>query len=323
MPQISVIIPAYNASLTIGDTINSVLKQTFSDFELIIINDGSTDSTLQILNSINDPKISVYTIQNSGPSAARNKGIELARGEFISFIDADDLWSEDKLEKQLSLLLNDKEYSVAYSLTIYIDEDGKHLHPMTSVNYQGNVYPKIILNNFVGSGSNILVRKSVFYKAGVFNAKLTYGEEWDLLIRLSRICKFAEVKEHQIFYRQNLLSLSSSIQDMERDIKKIIDNTFKHSPEEFKNLKSKSLSYLYSYISYLYLTRQNEVNWKYKSIVKSIYSIKLNPLTLESIKTLLKIILVMLLYLIPSSFHKSIVVNVLKIYGQLMSYIKF
>lgn len=107
MPEISVIIPVYNAENTILETINSVLNQTFEDFELIIINDGSTDRTLDVIKKFKDNRISVHTFPNSGPSSARNKGLRLAKGNFISYVDADDLWSKDKLRSQFLALKND------------------------------------------------------------------------------------------------------------------------------------------------------------------------------------------------------------------------
>src|SRR5690242_20728341 len=99
-PQISVIIPVYNGERTILETIASVQQQTFSDFELIVINDGSTDRTLELLNSVEDPRLKILSYSNGGLPVARNRGISHATGEFITFIDADDLWTSDKLEAQ-------------------------------------------------------------------------------------------------------------------------------------------------------------------------------------------------------------------------------
>ncbi len=92
MPKISVVVPAYNSQNTISETITSVLQQTFSDFELIVINDGSTDRTLELLSDVKDARLKVYSYPNGGLPTARNRGIVRATGEFISFIDADDLW---------------------------------------------------------------------------------------------------------------------------------------------------------------------------------------------------------------------------------------
>ena len=104
--MISVIVPTYNASHTLGETIESVLAQSFSDLELIIVDDGSTDRTQDIVSEYKhkDERITYVRQINSGVSAARNKGVEIAKGKYISIIDADDLWDEHKLEKQISVM---------------------------------------------------------------------------------------------------------------------------------------------------------------------------------------------------------------------------
>ncbi len=101
MPKISVIIPVYNAEETIKETLESVLSQTFSQFEIIVINDGSQDKTLEIVSRILDPRLKVLSYPNAGVSVSRNRGISQAAGEYVSFLDADDLWTPDKLETQL------------------------------------------------------------------------------------------------------------------------------------------------------------------------------------------------------------------------------
>src|SRR5919199_5480676 len=104
MPLISVVIPAYNSEKTIQETIKSVLKQSFKNLELIVIDDGSKDSTFDIVSSFSDSRLRVFSYLNAGVSASRNRGLAKAAGEFISFLDADDLWTPDKLEAQLKAL---------------------------------------------------------------------------------------------------------------------------------------------------------------------------------------------------------------------------
>jgi glycosyltransferase involved in cell wall biosynthesis len=129
MPLISVIIPAYNAQKTIRETIESVLNQTFKDFEIIVIDDGSQDSTVEIVSAFSDPRLRLFSYPNAGVSATRNRGLAQANSEFISFLDADDLWTPDKLEAQLRALEANPQAAVAYSWTDYIDESSQFLHP--------------------------------------------------------------------------------------------------------------------------------------------------------------------------------------------------
>ena len=126
-PTISVVIPCYNAEQTIQETISSVLAQTFTDFEILVINDGSTDGTVSVLKQIVDDRLKVFSVENSGPQRSRNRGIEKARGEYIALIDADDLWTSDKLASQLQALQNTPEAAVAYSWTDFIDENSNFL----------------------------------------------------------------------------------------------------------------------------------------------------------------------------------------------------
>lgn len=154
MPRISVVIPVYNGEKPIRETIDSILNQTFSDFELIMINDGSQDSTLDILTNVQDPRLKVFSYPNVGLSASRNRGISHACGEFIAFLDADDLWTPDKLEAQLLALEENPQAVLAYSWTDFIDESGQLLGFGISYTITGDVYTELLVLNFVGSGSN-------------------------------------------------------------------------------------------------------------------------------------------------------------------------
>ncbi|MGL5196776.1 MAG: glycosyltransferase family 2 protein [Chroococcales cyanobacterium] len=117
MPEISIIIPAYNAESTLVETIESVLQQTFTDFEILVINDGSQDCTQTLAEAIPDPRVQVLTYPNGGVCAARNRGISRAKGKYIAFLDADDLWTGDKLELQWAALQENPQAGVAYSST--------------------------------------------------------------------------------------------------------------------------------------------------------------------------------------------------------------
>jgi glycosyltransferase involved in cell wall biosynthesis len=149
MASVSVIVPAYNAEKTILETIQSIQAQTFSDFELIVINDGSSDRTVELLSKINDPRLKVFSYENGGLPVARNRGIQRATGEFITFIDADDLWKPQKLEAQLKALHEYPEAGVAYSWTAFIDENSNFLYAWEPLHWQGNVYPQLLIRNFL------------------------------------------------------------------------------------------------------------------------------------------------------------------------------
>lgn len=135
MPRelISIIMPLYNKEKYIEETMKSIIKQTYTNWELIIIDDKSTDNSAKICNKYLNEKIKLVSMsENSGPALARNKGIELAKGRYIAFVDADDLWKEEKLEKQIEFM-EENNYSFTYSQFQYINENGNAKNNKTEV----------------------------------------------------------------------------------------------------------------------------------------------------------------------------------------------
>lgn len=249
MALISVIIPVFNGQNTIQRTIESVLNQTFEDYELIIINDGSTDSTEEVISQIPDPRIKVFNYSNSGPSASRNRGIDIASGKYISFIDADDLWTSDKLEKQLYKLEENPQAKIAYSWTNYIDEFDKFLYPGSHITANGNVYEKLLLNNFIENGSNPLIYRQALIEVGGFDESLFAAEDLDVWFKLAIKYEFVAVPSPQILYRVSTNSLSSNLARVEKQCLEVIDRAFDRVSKSLQNLKPKSVSNLYLYLT--------------------------------------------------------------------------
>lgn len=250
MPTISVIIPAYNAEKTIKQTIESVFNQTFNNFELIVINDGSQDSTMEILGSISDPRLKVFSYPNSGVAASRNRGISSASGEYISFLDADDLWTPDKLEAQFQALQENTQAAVAYSWTDCIDESGQFLRRGYYISVSGNVYQKLLLTNFLENGSNPLIRKEALNKVGDFDESLIPAEDWDIYLRLAACYHFVAVQSVQILYRISTNSGSTNVSRMEKACVQIINKTFNQIPSSLHYLKHQSLANIYKILIY-------------------------------------------------------------------------
>lgn len=255
MPIISVIIPAYNAEKTIIETIKSVEQQTFSDFEIIVIDDGSEDQTLELLNKVESARLKVYSYNNSGPSVARNRGIAHASGEYIAFLDTDDLWTPDKLEAQLWALQQHPEAGVAYSWTSFIDEQGKYLSVESPIYFEGNVHANLLSWNFLYCGSNPLIRRQALESVGQFDPTLTHGEDWEFYLRLAARWSFVVVPKPQIMYRQSLTSASSKIEVMQKDSLKVIETAFAAAPIELQPLKNQSQANIYRFLAHLCLTR--------------------------------------------------------------------
>jgi len=250
MPTISVIIPVYNGEKTIKQTVESVLNQTFKDFELLIINDGSQDATLEIIQAINDERIQVFSYQNSGVSASRNRALTKAKGEFISFIDADDLWTPNKLELQFKALQDNPQAAVAYSWSDWIDESGQFLRSGGHITVNGKAYEKLLLRDFIESGSNPLIRKQALDEVGCFEQSVTPAEDWDMWLRLAARYEFVTVEVPQILYRISPNSASFNIVKMEAGSLKVIERVFAQAPESLQDLKRETLASRYNYLTF-------------------------------------------------------------------------
>ena len=245
MPNISVIIPAYNAEDTIKETINSVLNQTFTDFELIVINDGSQDLTLELVSSISDPRIRAFSYPNAGPQKSRNRGIAQATGEYVSFLDADDLWTADKLEAQLKALQAHPQAAVAYSWTDYIEASGQYLRPGPQFNFNGDVYARLLLSDFIGSGSNPLIRTQALQEVGNFDESLPAAQDWEMWLRLAAKYHFVAVPSVQVLYRVSANSWSANVERMEMASLRVIEQAFARAPASIQHLKQTCLANRY------------------------------------------------------------------------------
>jgi glycosyltransferase involved in cell wall biosynthesis len=198
MPLVSVIIPSYNRSHLIGETIESVLSQTFNDFELIVVDDGSTDNTREVVDRYGRSVKYIYQ-RNQGRSAARNQGIKAAGGELIAFIDSDDLWLPDKLYYQVEMLANDVESGLVYTDYEFVDSRLSPLskppiyvsHPLR----EGRILEHLLTFDFIPP-STVMVRRECLNVAGLFDTGLRLGtEDWDFLLRLVKLYKVSYVKQ--------------------------------------------------------------------------------------------------------------------------------
>jgi glycosyltransferase involved in cell wall biosynthesis len=204
-PIVSVVVTCYNYGRFLKMAIDSVIEQTFRDFEIVVVNDGSTDNTDDVMQGYRGVANLKYVSQkNAGQANAKNVGIKNSSGQFIAFLDADDLWAKDKLEKQMRLFSN-PQVGVIYSGLKYIDELSKKLDYKRTSNYlsfrSGDVTRYLFFDNFVPFSSSIVSRKC-FDKVGLFDESLTMGIDWDLWLRISVHYKFNYVDEPLLVYRK-------------------------------------------------------------------------------------------------------------------------
>lgn len=201
-PRVSVIIPAYNPGALVIDAIESVLAQTFQNFEIIVIDDASTDATYEQLRVYGD-RIRYVRQNHSGPAVARNRGVLLSCGQYIAFLDADDIWMPEKLEKQLPLLEQVPKNVLVYSdfnKTSIPDENLRSGLQAREHWVEGKEFQSLLRQNFIHM-SSVLVRKDALAEAGLFDPKFTSAEDWDLWIRLADVGSFGFVDEILSHYR--------------------------------------------------------------------------------------------------------------------------
>lgn len=253
-PLISVIIPVYNGARTVLETVQSVLAQTFTHFELIIINDGSSDRTLELLETVDDSRVRIFSYKNGGLPVARNRGIEQSQGQYITFIDADDLWTPTKLADQLMALQNNPDAGLAYSWTLTMDDKTGALHPGKFVSFKGDVHGQMLLSNFIASGSNAMLTAEAIQNVGEFDAALTSCEDWDYWLRVAARWPFVVVPKPQILYRQSSSAMSSKVDVMEHNHMVVHRRAFQKAPLHLKKLESRSLANEYQFLAQLALT---------------------------------------------------------------------
>lgn len=186
MPEISVIIPTRNRCVFLRRAIKSVLDQTFRDFEIIVVNDGSTDDTSEFLSSLKEPSLrSIELSTNSGGASARNKGIENSPSPFIAFLDDDDEWEPSKLQEQMEILERNNVDLVHTGINCY-RFDGRFSKYVFMKPRFDDRFKSMMNDNYLGGTSSILVRKSSLEKAGLFDPELPALQDWDLYVRLMK-----------------------------------------------------------------------------------------------------------------------------------------
>ena len=245
MPRVSVITPAYNVAAYVRDTVESVLAQTFRDFELIVVDDGSTDNTCAVLKPYADAGQLTYIYQDNAERAvARNTGLRHATGEYLAFVDADDVWMPHKLQQQVDVLDAHPNVAIVYGAARYIDPQGQPVlyqgravdeETSTELLIQDHSRRLVEGNTLCGGGSCVLTRRGWVNQLGGFDTTLSYPEDWDMWVRLARLGPFAYIPAVLMSYRVFGWNKVIKIETTERIIQqhlKIIDKMFVDWPQD-------------------------------------------------------------------------------------------
>jgi len=257
MPRVSVVIPTYESEKTLARAIDSVLAQTYRDFETIVVDDGSTDGTDEVLNSYGE-RIRVIRQDNRGTSAARNTGILAARGKYVAFLDSDDFWMPNKLELQLKLLEKNPEVGIVFSDTIYLFGTRQARYFDFRKPRAGHVYADLFIDNFVGI-TTAIVRRECFKVAGMFDESLSTSEDHDMCLRIARSFKVDFVDEPLAVAVVRKGSVSKNETKLQEDNIALRKKALRQNPILLRTLSSdtvKRVFYsLYRRLSILYLRK--------------------------------------------------------------------
>lgn len=249
-PKFSVVTACYNSARTVEETMRSVLDQTECDLELIVVNDGSTDTSLEVLERVaaGDPRVRIISQPNGGVCAARNTGLRAARAPLISLVDSDDRLHPEFLAKHASRLAADPTVGLSYCRYRYMDAAGRPLGRATRV-LSRDLEPRDMLHSNPVSGVSFLARREIFDEAGLFNTNLRRNEDKEWLFRatLTR-WRITAIDEALVDYRITAGGLSSDLEGMMTAFETVLDEARRHAPDlvrrHEREARAKTLRYV-------------------------------------------------------------------------------
>ena len=327
MKKVSVIIPVYNAEKYVAGTINSVLSQTYREIEILIIDDGSPDGSIEICQNFKDSRIKIIRQENRGLSGARNTGIRHAQGDYLAFLDADDMWLPEKLEKHVLHLDNSSEVGISFSRSAFINEAGQYLntYQMSKLN---NIQPsELLYSSPLGNGSSGVFRKEVFQEisfiddssgkkeTSYFDTNFVMYEDLEcwLRIAITTSWQFSGIPEPLTLYRVNPQGLSANFVKAIDYWEKLDEKVKLYAPELIDKWKQLAMAYRMRYLAREAVRRQcgsMAVNLINRSLA---YDWRI--IFLEPSQTILTLIMSYLLWLVPKSMYLKIEALVAKAKG--------
>lgn len=225
MPAVSVVIPTYNGAKYVGEAVDSVLAQSFHDIEVLVIDDGSTDETESVISRFG-PAARYIRQENGGVSVARNRGIQESTGRYVAFLDADDTWLPEKLDRQMAALTGSKTCRVCYSAFTVCNETLEPLAIQRSLRKGSTLEDLLLRGNVVGSICSVLCERSLFAATGGFDRTLSQCADWDMWLRLAIVTEFLYLDEPLVTYRQHRSNMSRDAQLLERDSHRVLQRGF-------------------------------------------------------------------------------------------------
>jgi len=255
-PAVTVIVPAYNAAKLLVPTLESLRAQTFSDWECLVVDDGSTDGTPRLVEEIaaRDPRFRLISQNNRGVGAARNTAIERARGHYIAPLDADDLWSPEKLERQVARMEAAGEAcGLVYCWSRRVDAGGRMLCGNGEPGVEGEVFEALVERNFIGNASVPLFRAEALAEVGCYLTRDEQGgfqgcEDWDLALRVAREFEVAAIREPLVGYRRGRGSMSCDVLGMAGSYRAVVRCLRRREPLLSPALLRRSAAIFHAYL---------------------------------------------------------------------------
>lgn len=248
MPEVSIVVPTYNRAHMLSDAIRSVLSQTYADWELIIVDDGSEDDTQRVVSEFDDPRIKYIFQANKGLPGARNTGIRASNGAYLAFLDSDDLFLPLKLERQLDMFAQQPTLGLVAAGHVEMDENLR-VHRVVA---PWRSHPTLMLKDWLVSCPfivpSVLVRQEWLYKVGLFNESMRFVEDWDLWLRLAQAgCRMDWLKAPVCCYRYHGDSMVRNVPQMKAGMLRVLDNFYRQEslPESLRSLRDLAYAKVY------------------------------------------------------------------------------
>lgn len=274
----SVVIPLYNKELSITNTVQSVLDQTYQNFEIVIINDGSTDSSIKAVEAINDNRIRLIHQENQGVSAARNRGIKEAKFEWIAFLDGDDLWEPNHLEEITKMMNLYPEEKVFVTSFVYSDNRPMFKHPRATPIFKIENYFKEAMKENLMWTSIVVARRNCLEEVGLFNISLTRGEDLDLWARIAKNFFIIKSTNATAIYRVEAENRTGLITHLNKTYVYYLDLKSATTDDELKYYNFLILRRMYDYISVLNFKSYSKTKSKHNTGLRAffIYAVSYN-----------------------------------------------
>ncbi len=283
MEKVSIIIPAYNKAELTVKTVKSVLNQTYPHTEIIVVDDGSVDQTQKYLSEFKNRIQYVYKT-NGGACSARNLGIRLAQGEFIGFLDCDDLYLENKVELCVDFLKRNPDYGFVHTAAFFIDREEKivgfYFHPKSQK--QGWIADRLILGNYI-CNSTVIVRKSCLQEVGFLDESIFMPADWDLWLRLAEKFKVGYINKPLTKYRITDNYTFKRIEECQEEEKIVLNKFFFRNQNSSSLYKNRVFSYFHLRYAQCYFIQDKHQRFKEEFW----QTLKMYPLNVKALAHLL------------------------------------